>query len=491
MKPQKQILILFAGVLAGVVGLAGLEEAAARKREPSYWVKKVRVEQNIIFDDRSLAPVVDLRGGIKMTPGIMELLAAEVEGFYSSHGHFLVKAEIPKKRPRHGVLKLRVNETEDILAGNGEEERAKREVEKLIRSARLQIDAERKNEVVERLVQGYRTFRLTRLDARRRAAAEKARREEEKRAAAVRQAEKAPPQTLKPAAPADDRQAANGERKRARQEVEKLIRTAGLQVSVERKNAVIEKLARGYRALRLAKAATRRRAAAAKARREEEKRAAAAPRQAEKKPAKAEGRAAEKPAVQAEPAEEQPVVEVKGEEQAALPPPKEEAPAPPLNLTVTSERGKKLVLRNVRFGYFKTLSPGKVSPGGRGKFKDTVNNVEDEIFRFVERDKIPLVIGDAFGVQWDVPEIGAADVLVLQKKWELPPVKGRAGKGENALELKAVYRNKGEAVINRWKFQDYKGFNLPGKWTLSFYNKGKLLISKTFTVYKPGEEAKN
>ncbi|MFQ5672047.1 MAG: POTRA domain-containing protein [Nitrospinales bacterium] len=166
MRPQKRKLILFVGVLAGIAGLAGVEDTAARQREPSYEVKKVRVEKNILFDDRTLAPVVDLRGGMKMTPGIMELLVAEVEGFYSSHGHFLVRAEIPQKKPRRGVLKLQVNETDDILAGNGERERAKREVEKLIRSARLKIDEARKNEVIEQLARGYRTLRLAKAAAR-------------------------------------------------------------------------------------------------------------------------------------------------------------------------------------------------------------------------------------------------------------------------------------------------------------------------------------
>ena len=141
-----------------------VKDAFAKKRVPSYWVKKVTLEANIIFDDQTLAKIVDLGRGIKMTPGIMELLVDEVEGFYSSYGHFLVKVKIPKKRPYKGLLKLRVLETEDIMAGNGEEERAMRAVEKLIRVAGLQVDEEMKAEVIGKLVQGYKTMRFEKVE---------------------------------------------------------------------------------------------------------------------------------------------------------------------------------------------------------------------------------------------------------------------------------------------------------------------------------------
>ena len=160
MKWHYSKLSLFSTVLIGFVCLVLTEAALARNRVPFHWIKKVNLEANILFDDQTLGKVVDLGRGIKMTPGIMELLVSEVEGFYSSQGHFLVKVDIPKKRPYKGVLKLRVLEMEDIMAGNGEEERAKREVEKLIKVTGFKVDKEKKAEVIGKLVQGYRTMRL-------------------------------------------------------------------------------------------------------------------------------------------------------------------------------------------------------------------------------------------------------------------------------------------------------------------------------------------
>jgi len=160
MKLHYSKLLLILPVLVGLVCLVFTEAALAKKRVPFHWIQKVNLEANILFDDQTLGKVVDLGGGIKMTPEIMELLVSEVEGFYSSQGHFLVTVDIPKKRSYKGVLKLRVLETEDIMAGNGEEERAKREVEKLIKVTGFKVDKEKKAEVIRKLVQGYKTMRL-------------------------------------------------------------------------------------------------------------------------------------------------------------------------------------------------------------------------------------------------------------------------------------------------------------------------------------------
>ena len=104
-KNPKNILSLT--VLTFFFFLVGVKDSNAKKRTPNYWVKKVNLEANILFDDQILAKVVDLGKGMKMTPGIMGLLVDEVEGFYSSNGHFLVKVEIPKKRPAQRGIKVK------------------------------------------------------------------------------------------------------------------------------------------------------------------------------------------------------------------------------------------------------------------------------------------------------------------------------------------------------------------------------------------------
>jgi hemolysin activation/secretion protein len=88
---------------------------------PSYLVKKVEIEGNTLFDDKTLAPIIDIGGEMSMTLGIMSLIANEITAFYSKEGYFLAEAYIPQQELKSGVVKIKINEGQlgkIILTGN-------------------------------------------------------------------------------------------------------------------------------------------------------------------------------------------------------------------------------------------------------------------------------------------------------------------------------------------------------------------------------------
>lgn len=141
---------------------AGSIESAAQGRiaKSFFWTQRVAMEGNILFDDSALARVVDLGGGITMTPGMTELLVEEVRGFYASHGHFSVKVFLAGTAPRRGVLTLMVDEREEMKNGGADEERAIRSVERLIRIKKLTVDKQTKDFAVAKLVRAYQAKRF-------------------------------------------------------------------------------------------------------------------------------------------------------------------------------------------------------------------------------------------------------------------------------------------------------------------------------------------
>ena len=77
---------------------------------PAFFVKKIELEGNTIFDDEILAPIVDIGEGMELTLGILSLLAQEVTAYYATQGYFLAKTYIPKQEVKDGVIKMVVAE---------------------------------------------------------------------------------------------------------------------------------------------------------------------------------------------------------------------------------------------------------------------------------------------------------------------------------------------------------------------------------------------
>lgn len=142
---------------------AGPMESAAQNpsAKSPFWTQRVAMEGNILFDDSTLARVVDLGGGITITPGMTELLVEEVKAFYASHGHFLVKVfPAGEALPRRGVLTLMVDEREEMKNAGADEARAIRSVERLVRVKKLTADKQTKDFAAAKLVRAYQAKRF-------------------------------------------------------------------------------------------------------------------------------------------------------------------------------------------------------------------------------------------------------------------------------------------------------------------------------------------
>ncbi len=77
---------------------------------PSFFVNKIILEGNTLFDSETLAPIVDVGDGIDATLGILALYAQEVSAYYSARGYILTEAYIPNQKVENGVVKMMVNE---------------------------------------------------------------------------------------------------------------------------------------------------------------------------------------------------------------------------------------------------------------------------------------------------------------------------------------------------------------------------------------------
>ncbi len=77
---------------------------------PSFFVKKIILEGNTLFDNETLAPIVDVGEGIDATLGILALYAQEVTAYYSAKGYILTQAYIPNQKIENGVVKMMVKE---------------------------------------------------------------------------------------------------------------------------------------------------------------------------------------------------------------------------------------------------------------------------------------------------------------------------------------------------------------------------------------------
>ncbi len=121
---------------------------------------KIKLEGNIIFDDRSLAKTIGLGSGVQMNDLMRELIIDEMEGYYSSNGFYLVNANFPRTKPKNGTLTLFIDESEEIKKGDSERERAEQAVARLVSYRNMQIPELNRQEAVNKLMQGYRNQRI-------------------------------------------------------------------------------------------------------------------------------------------------------------------------------------------------------------------------------------------------------------------------------------------------------------------------------------------
>ena len=77
---------------------------------PSFFVRKIEIEGNTLFDDQTLAPLVEIKEGLEMTLGVLALYAQEVSAYYNSEGYILARAFIPEQEIKDGIVKLKIVE---------------------------------------------------------------------------------------------------------------------------------------------------------------------------------------------------------------------------------------------------------------------------------------------------------------------------------------------------------------------------------------------
>jgi hypothetical protein len=134
--------------------------AQSSNKNQKFVVKKIKLDGNIILDDRSLSKSTELGSGVQMNDLMRELLIAEMEGYYSSQGFYLVQANFPKIKPKNETLTLFLDEGEEIKRGGSERERAEQAVTRLVSYRDLQIPELNRQDAINKLMQGYRTKRI-------------------------------------------------------------------------------------------------------------------------------------------------------------------------------------------------------------------------------------------------------------------------------------------------------------------------------------------
>ena len=77
---------------------------------PAFLVNKIIIEGNTLIGDETLAPLVDVEGGMEVTLGILALMANEITALYATKGYFLTGAFVPPQEIIDGVVKIKIME---------------------------------------------------------------------------------------------------------------------------------------------------------------------------------------------------------------------------------------------------------------------------------------------------------------------------------------------------------------------------------------------
>jgi ankyrin repeat protein len=133
------------------------------------------------------------------------------------------------------------------------------------------------------------------------------------------------------------------------------------------------------------------------------------------------------------------------------------------DLSVETENGKKLIIKDVNSGYFESM-------------------MDYYYDKFTETNNIPLKNGYAFGFKFRLPDIPDGDAIVIDEVVKLPkPV----GKGKSDIVKGKTQYDRSYPFPPRlvWTlYEDEPEYFITGKWTYSLYNKGNLLISRKFHI---------
>jgi antitoxin component HigA of HigAB toxin-antitoxin module len=158
----KRFSLSFLFLFAAFFTFCNVIDSAAqpRKRNQKFVVNKIKLDGNIIIDNRSLSKSTELGSGVQMNDLMRELLIAEMEGYYSSKGFYLVQANFPKIKPQNDTLTLFIDEGEEIKRGDSERERAEQAVTRLVSYRDLQIPELNRQDAINKLMQGYKTKRI-------------------------------------------------------------------------------------------------------------------------------------------------------------------------------------------------------------------------------------------------------------------------------------------------------------------------------------------
>jgi hypothetical protein len=158
-----------------------------------------------------------------------------------------------------------------------------------------------------------------------------------------------------------------------------------------------------------------------------------------------------------------------------------------VEFTVTTEKGQVLKCYRVRFGHFQLLSGGQTREG-----RKTSNGPSPHVWgheapwKLIQTTTITRCEGDSFGFEFLLPRIGKDDALIIKAVIEAPTKKGPSRRIEEDFKYFSQESNLMRSI--RWTFDSKDGRNQDvsseGKFEFSLYNRGALLVSKTFQVTK-------
>lgn len=77
---------------------------------PLFFVERIEVEGNKVFDDMVLSPLIDLGAGREISIEELNQLAQNITGYYARRGYILTRAFVPEQKVEDGVVILKVVE---------------------------------------------------------------------------------------------------------------------------------------------------------------------------------------------------------------------------------------------------------------------------------------------------------------------------------------------------------------------------------------------
>jgi len=136
------------------------------------------------------------------------------------------------------------------------------------------------------------------------------------------------------------------------------------------------------------------------------------------------------------------------------------------------------------YGLFKLISKGEKVKSWKDSSGEAIYTFKGTKREFIETNSIHYVVGDAFGFKFKIPELGNGDTLTITIDAIVPTISG----GEKKISGNFMYDSKDNSERFKkifWSMDDderHPDVSKYGKFKLSLFNKGNLIISKTFIV---------